>query len=322
MKRQNIEVSMGTKTLRGSLWIPDAGNGLGKCPAVVFSHGGGPQNRGGWCTTFEDKPDEMAQFFIDHGCMVALWDKPRTGESTGDWKSEGLADCADNLIAVVEWTKKIDQSNGTVGVWGLSQGGMIGPPAGSKSRSVDFVISASSSWVSSDEQEIFRIQRTLKRDGMTVLQIEEAVLATNEFHALAHEHAPWDRVLNLCKAHEGKEWYKSSFLWYVSQWGERWYDGCMKQPESIAPDMGFLKALNVPVLFQWGLEDDVVDARRNRQFVEQAIPPTFKELFSLLSYEGLDHGLCDYNSKKRPSAVYCDILNWLKAIDCAPNKEI
>lgn len=321
MKREDVKVSMGTKTLCGSLWIPVSVNDLGKYPAVVFSHGGGPQNRGGYGATFEDKPCEMAQFFIDNGYMVALWDKPGTGESTGSWESEHLAGCADNLVAVVEWTKSIESSNGTVGVWGLSQGGMVGPVAGSKSKSIDFVISVSSSWVSRHEQEVFRIQHTLRRDSMNDRQIEEAILVTNEYHALELKHAQWDDVLSLCRAHKGKDWYDTSFLWYISQWGEGRYIANCNEAGDIALDMGFLKSLCCPVLFQWGLDDQVVDARRNRQIVETSIPSASKGLFAFESYEGCDHGLCKHG-KSVPDVVYRDLVGWLRSIGQAPNKAI
>ena len=75
----------------------------------------------------------MNAFFASRGLAVLTYDKRGCGGSGGDWKTVDLDVLAQDALAGVRWLKAqpgVDASR--VGVWGISQGGWIGPLAASR----------------------------------------------------------------------------------------------------------------------------------------------------------------------------------------------
>jgi dienelactone hydrolase len=75
------------------------------------------------------------------------------GESTDDFQAGLFMDlCDDGLSAVayLKSRKEIDPRH--IGVWGMSQGGRLGPLAASHSADISFVIAVSGPGVSPGEQ--------------------------------------------------------------------------------------------------------------------------------------------------------------------------
>jgi uncharacterized protein len=135
-------------TLKGTLY---RAAGEGRHPAIVLLAGSGKATRDGVVfRTLEGR-------FLRLGIDVLAYDKRGSGESGGTYDDntplETLA--ADALAAVQALRARDDIDPERVGLWGISQGGYLGPLAASMSPDVAFVISVSGPGVSIAEQAIY-----------------------------------------------------------------------------------------------------------------------------------------------------------------------
>lgn len=136
--------------LVGELERPD---GPGPHPAVVLVHGSGPQSRYSTPTS-----GLVREAFVDAGYAVLVWDKPGSGDSTGDFDGEHtLTQRAGILVDAIDWlmdTPAIDPSR--IGVWGLSQAGWVMPLALTMTDDISFMIVVSGGAEDSIEQMVFQ----------------------------------------------------------------------------------------------------------------------------------------------------------------------
>ncbi len=136
--------------LVGDLELP---GGPGPHPAVVLVHGSGSQTRYSTPTT-----GLVRQAFVDAGYAVFVWDKPGSGDSTGDIDDEHqLTQRAEILVDGIEWLGRqasIDPDR--IGVWGLSQAGWVVPLAMTMTDEIAFMIVVSGGAEDSIEQMVFQ----------------------------------------------------------------------------------------------------------------------------------------------------------------------
>jgi hypothetical protein len=177
---REVTFSSGDYTLVGDLVLP---GGEGPYPAVIAVHGSGPQTRnsipGYW---------ELRSTLLNHGFALLSWDKPGSGESTGDidlpitQRSAILADGVGFLADVPE----IDASN--VGLWGLSQAGWVMPKALEATNEVAFMIVVSGGAEDTIEQTTYLVaQQLICRGGSAedARVVEEQ--GSNAFKAATYE---------------------------------------------------------------------------------------------------------------------------------------
>ncbi len=80
--------------------------------------------------------------------------------------------CGDGLAGIDLLEKRANIQSNQIGVWGLSQGGWLGPLAASRLKQVSFVIAVSGRGVTPGEQMIFQYGRQLQANGLTGAQVE------------------------------------------------------------------------------------------------------------------------------------------------------
>jgi len=147
---EEITFQSGEFTLVGDLRTPA---GTGPFPVVLFVHGDGPFDR----TMFGYYLPIMERM-LRAGYAVFSWDKPGTGESTGQLSNARVihqrAQIVLDAIEVMKERSDIDPSR--IGLWGVSQGGYVMPLALSQSQDVAFMICVSCAGVSGDDQMAFQ----------------------------------------------------------------------------------------------------------------------------------------------------------------------
>src|SRR5215472_10019071 len=86
-KEEEVTFRNGDVTLAGTVIIP---KGPGPHPAVVVTHGAGPDGR--------QKPayNSDGYFFAHHGVAALIYDKRGVGRSTGEYQTASLEDLADD----------------------------------------------------------------------------------------------------------------------------------------------------------------------------------------------------------------------------------
>jgi hypothetical protein len=312
VRDQSATFRNGAVTLSGTLFLPTDG---GRRPAVVLFHGSGPEPRN----------EFMGHWFAEHGFVALTYDKRGVGASTGDFRTVPFTDlAADGLAAVALLKARADVDPKRIGVWGLSQGGWLGPLAASESRDVAFVIAVSGPGVSPGEQMIFYYGAQLRAQGFSDSEVAEAgdarrkawhFLSTGEDYAGAHH------ALDSARS---RRWFKAAA-------GQP--DGLFKRPPDallndpvIRAQVWFrhevdydprvaLRALSVPALFIFGAEDQVVPVEPSVAIIRDTLTNAGHHAFSIMVFPGADHGLSvpSVNGRDTLAVGYLDAIDgWLR----------
>ena len=162
--REEVTFKNGDVTLAGTLLLPAS---KGKRPALVFTHGGGPQLR--------DIMWGLGYLYAARGFAVLSYDKRGVGKSTGNWGAASFEDLADDAVAAARFLQaRTDINAKQIGFWGLSQGGWISPLAASRFPDAAFAIALSGGGLSPAEQELFDSEYELSKAGYTANEINDA----------------------------------------------------------------------------------------------------------------------------------------------------
>jgi dienelactone hydrolase len=162
-----VRFASGGNTLAGVLVFPTT---PGPHPAVAFVHGSGSLDRNDWTLH-----PALREHFARHGIASLCWDKPGVGASGGDWTRQSFHDRAREALDAVEFLRgRADIDPRHVGLWGISQGGWVGPLAASLSPDVAFLILVSAPAGTIAEQDLFRVEQGMRADGMLQEEIDRA----------------------------------------------------------------------------------------------------------------------------------------------------
>jgi len=150
-KVEEITFKSSSFTMVGDLRTPA---GKGPFPLVLFVHGSGPADRYG---TGEYLPI-MARM-LQAGYATFAWDKPGTGESTGNLDDRHvLAQRTQILLEAIKVMKsRPDIDPKRIGLWGISQAGYVMPRVLAQSKDVAFMICVSCAGMTGYDQMSFLI---------------------------------------------------------------------------------------------------------------------------------------------------------------------
>jgi pimeloyl-ACP methyl ester carboxylesterase len=148
---EEITFQSGEFTIVGDLRTPA---GTGPFPVILFVHGSGPVDRtffGGYLPIMEQ--------MLGAGYAVFSWDKPGTGQSTGqvdDSTPRKYHKRAQIVLDAIEVVKtRCDIDAGHIGLWGISQASHVMPLALSMSEDIAFMICVSCTGMSGLDQGMY-----------------------------------------------------------------------------------------------------------------------------------------------------------------------
>jgi pimeloyl-ACP methyl ester carboxylesterase len=146
---EEIVFRSGPFKIVGEIRMPE---GSGSHPAVVFVHGDGPNNR----TSGVTYPPIM-QRMLRAGYATLAWDKPGTGESTGQIDRSRLGEQRAWIVldALAYLKGRSDIDHGRIGLWGISQAGYVMPRVLEQSEEIAFMIAISCAGGPGVEQGIY-----------------------------------------------------------------------------------------------------------------------------------------------------------------------
>ena len=292
----NVTFQHAGATLSGTVVLPPDGEVRA---GLVFLHGSGPADSGHW--------SEWADAFVEHGVASLSYDKPGVGGSEGDWTRQSFADRASEALAAHRFLASDVLAEGVpTGVLGMSQGAWIGPQAASASEDVAFVVALSGSATGPREQDRFRIEHELARDGFAPDAVDAALRVWDECDALFGSGAD-DRAL--CDA----------FAPYRDEPWSRYF--VFGDPNLIAygrliwdyDPLPFLARLRCPLLAIWGSADALVDARSSAAAFERVLVDSGNRKTRLVTIHGADHGL--RRDGERPLELFSWIADWIVVED-------
>lgn len=119
------------------------------------------------------------------GIGVVTFDRRGEGESTGDSSRGRFELQVEDALAVV---RAIDAER--VGLWGISQGGWIGPLAAAVSDEIAFLVLIASTGVTPSEQMFYAVERQLRLAGYGEGVVERALELRRRFEDWVHTRAP------------------------------------------------------------------------------------------------------------------------------------
>jgi dipeptidyl aminopeptidase/acylaminoacyl peptidase len=144
--------------LAGMLFVPD---GEPPFPTVVIIHGSGPSKRTSpWYLTY-------AGYLQQNGIAVLLPDKRGCEASSGDYRNASLEDLATDTLSAISYLKtEHPQLVQSIGILGVSQGGIIAPIVASRTSDVAFAINVVGGAVTMSDQFTFEENNNLREMGL------------------------------------------------------------------------------------------------------------------------------------------------------------
>ena len=119
------------------------------------------------------------------GIGVVTFDRRGEGESTGDSTRGRFELQVEDALAIIE---ALDAQR--VGLWGISQGGWIGPLAAAASNQVAFLVLVASTGVTPSEQMMYAVERQLRLAGYGDDVVARALELRRRFEGWVHRRAP------------------------------------------------------------------------------------------------------------------------------------
>jgi len=292
-REEAVRFTNGDVTLAGTLVLPEGADASRKMPAVVLFHGSGPQERDLF----------TARWFAGEGIAALAYDKRGVGESTGNFKKVPFMELCGDGLAGIEYLKKtraeVDPKR--IGVWGLSQGGWLGPLAASKSADVAWVIAVSGPGVSPGEQMIFYYAEELRAEGLKEKDMEEASALRRKVWTYAETGIGYASAKAAIEAARMKPWYRAAKAQKDDLFGPlltpeeqrkpgavgfRWF-----REEAIYDPAPALRTLGVPALFLFGDEDRLVPVDVSVNVIRKVQEEDRKKDFAIRVFRGADHGM-------------------------------
>jgi pimeloyl-ACP methyl ester carboxylesterase len=204
VRREEVTFKNGDVTLAGTLLLPAAKGKGGKHPAVVFTHGGGPQLREVYWG--------LGYLYAARGFVVLSYDKRGVGKSTGNWGAASFEDLADDAVAAARFLQaRAGVAASQIGFWGQSQGGWIAPLAASRFPDAAFAIALSGGGLSPAEQELFDSEYELSKASYAANEVNDALAfqkLKNEIIASPSNIAKWDEYARARAIAKDKKWFR------------------------------------------------------------------------------------------------------------------
>lgn len=164
LRRDEVSFENGDVVLAGTV---TSAAGAGPHPAIVLVHGSGPLDRS-WLALWGD-------FFAHQGLAALAYDKRGTGASGGDWMQSDFHDLAGDAIAGLELlAARPDIDSRRIGLWGISQGGWIGPLVASRRPDLAFLILHAGPATTAEEQMLGSLEGELRAHQVPEPDIAEA----------------------------------------------------------------------------------------------------------------------------------------------------
>ncbi len=271
---EDVYFNNGTTRLAGTLLLPTS---VGPHPALVLLHGSGPQDRNGTLP--------FARFLVRQGIAILGFDKRGVGASQGDWRRASFETLADDALAAVAYLKsRRDVDPGRIGLFGVSQGGWIGPLAASRSADVALVVSVSAPGVTPAEQTLDLIEAELRFGGVPEPEVAEAVQLTQLAFHYGRTRSGWDEYARALARSRERPWFSDLGLADDPNHNE-WEQQQLFYHYDPAPA---LAALRCPLLVLLAEKDSGIPIEKNRRRWREALERGQSE-YQILVVPGANH---------------------------------
>jgi uncharacterized protein len=287
IREETVHFASGGITLAGTLVLPE---GSQTHPAVVLFHGSGPQTRDLF----------TARWFASEGIAALAYDKRGVGESGGDFRKVPFTELCDDGLGAIQYLKsrkEIDAKR--IGVWGLSQGGWLGPLAASRSADVAFVIAVSGPGVSPGEQMIVYYANELREQGADEGDVREASTVRRDIWSYMSSGAGYEKTKAELDEARTKRWYRQAKVQQDDSFGPLPTPAELSKPvgrsvlwfkqEAVYDPVPALRALRVPALFLFGDHDRLIPVEESVAVIQRVLAEGKQRDFTIRVFPNVDH---------------------------------
>jgi pimeloyl-ACP methyl ester carboxylesterase len=244
----------------------------------------------------------MARWFATQGVAALAYDKRGVGESGGDFRAVPFMELCDDGLSAIEYLKtrkEIDTKR--IGVWGLSQGGWLGPLAASRSADVAFVIAVSGPGVSPGEQMIVYYANELRTQGVSESAVREASAVRRDIWTYMSNGDGYEKVKGELEQAHAKAWFSKAKAQQDDSFGTLPTPAELrKQPahstqwfkqEAVYDPVPALRALRVPALFLFGDQDQLIPVKESVAVLQGVLAGDGQHDFTIREFPNDDHGM-------------------------------
>ncbi len=273
-KQEEVSFRNGDVILSGTLLLPLT---AGPHPAVVFLHGSGSEGR--YASRF------LAEYLTGHGIAALIYDKRGVGKSSGDWKLSNFNDLAADAIAAIDLLKGRKEINARkIGLYGHSQGGMLGPLVASRSKDVAFVISGAGSAVPLFEAEINSIVNQVRAQGISGDDLAQATVFIKMFVDVLRTGQGWEQFDAATEQVRGAKWYPMLHVPAKDNWFWAFYEHIANYNAA-----EYWAKVNVPALVIYGERDQLVLVARSISNIDHALNRAGNKDYTILVLPRASH---------------------------------
>ena len=289
IQREEVTFKNGAVTLAGTLLTPVAKIKGGKHPALVFTHGGGPQLR--------EMYWGLGYLYAARGFVVLSYDKRGVGKSTGNWREASFEDLADDAVAAAEFLQtRAGVAANQIGFIGQSQGGWIAPLAASRFPDAAFAIAMSGGGLSPAETELFDTEYELTKAGYTANEVKDALVfqrLKNDIIASPTSNAKWDEYAKARAIAKDKKWFRHSGIdVYGAEKRDDGFWTFMRRFYAYDP-APTLRASRAPLLAIFGELDTPEGVKANVRAIKQIMDQAGRRDYTVKVYPNGSHNLME-----------------------------
>lgn len=272
-----ISFRSGNFRVVGDLRIPE---GESPHPAIIMVHGSGGATRNG---SVPFSP--LIEIFLRNGYAVFSWDKPGSGESSGDFSNE-LTQRANILvdgIGVLTEHPAIDPQR--IGLWGISQAGWVMPLAIDQSEEIAFMIVVSGGAEDSIEQMAYQVGQNVICTGGSVEQAELVELYWPQW-AKADNYDEYRQAVEMLLGIPGIKDLTGLELSDAKDW-QPW----SRDWDAFLDPMEIVEHTTLPMLVFFGELDKNIDPIQGAQAYEAALQKAGNQDYLIVVIPGVAHTL-------------------------------
>lgn len=257
--------------------------GAGPFPAVLLLAGSNAQPRGGYFSI----EDFVADHFLRLGFVVLTFDKRGAGDSTGAVGDNGVEFVAAAAFRFLKSQPNVDP--GRIGIWGMSQGGIIAPKVAILEPGVRFIINVSGSIVDANTEEVERTASMMKVDGFSEPDIAAAVAFQRlKFH-YAMTGQGWSEYLAAYRHYQNAAWFPDPYVGppdskRSSAW-KFWRESGAMHP------VDYWRTFTQPVLLIYGRHDTIGDPDENAALFALAMKDAGNKGYTTTILAEADHSM-------------------------------
>lgn len=279
---RDVVVKSGELQLAGTLSLP---TGPGPHPAAVLITGSGAQDRDE--TLFDHRPFAvLADHLARHGVATLRLDDRGVGGSGGNLELATTDDLATDVLAAHAFlSAQPEIAKDKVGVIGHSEGGIVGPAAAARDKSVAFVVMLAGTGVPGEAVVVKQVETMATASGVPAAEVKKAVEQQKQvFDALriADETKAREKIAEIIRSSgpvdDAAVAAQSAMLFTP------WFKAFMRHDPR-----GPLSKVKVPVLVLGGTLDLQVDVQQNIPEIEKALRKAKNRRVTVHKLAGLNH---------------------------------